>query len=104
MLVADEGDALQRRTLNIRWADDTFVYVASGLKQGDRVITDKISPVIEGQPLRTKAAELDDVTDASAEAIPADPTEPADPEGTEQAPAEAGSADEPAPSAPYQRD
>ncbi len=99
VLVADEGDELQRRTLVIRWADDTFAYAASGLEPGDRVITDKISPVIEGQPLRTKPAELAEVTDASTEAIPKNPTKAAD-----AGPASSDDADAPEPSAPYRRD
>jgi len=78
VLVADTNDALARRKLNIRWTDDAFVYAASGLEPGDRVITDKVSPVVEGQPLRTKPAELSEVPEPEPEpsAPPKAATEP----------------------------
>lgn len=60
VLVADANDQLARRQLTIRWGDEDDVYVSDGLADGDRIIMDKVSPVIVGMALRTRPADESD--------------------------------------------
>lgn len=53
LLVADNDDFLRQRQVEVVRADEQHVYIASGLNEGDRVITTAVDAPIDGTPIRT---------------------------------------------------
>src|SRR5690606_3229529 len=51
VLIASEDDRLQRRTIELAWAQEEFVCVGSGIVAGERVIVSQVVPAVEGMRL-----------------------------------------------------
>lgn len=48
VLVVGEGDRLERRTIEIAWAQEEFVCVAAGVSVGEQVIISQVVPAVDG--------------------------------------------------------
>jgi multidrug resistance efflux pump len=48
VLVVGEDDRLQRRTIEVAWAQEEFVCVAAGVSAGEQVIVSQVVPAVEG--------------------------------------------------------
>ena len=62
-----EGDTLSIRDVDIRFRDDRFAYVESGLESGERVVTTNLTTVSDGAPLRLTAGAETDSTSVGGE-------------------------------------
>lgn len=49
--LADTGNRLERRPVQVAWIQRDLAVIANGLKPGDRVILDQLVPAIDGMPL-----------------------------------------------------
>lgn len=71
--VASEDDVLERRTIEIEWAQEGFVCAASGVSAGERIIVSEVLPAVEGMRLAPtidefETARLLELLGAAAEA------------------------------------
>ncbi len=66
VLVSDTENRLFSRQLEIARADSEFVYVRSGLREGDRVVMTSIQSPVEGMTLRIAGEESSNKTESEA--------------------------------------
>lgn len=52
VLVVDENDELQRRTVSVAWSDDEVAAIDGGLNEGDLLVLTPMSTVADGTPVR----------------------------------------------------
>lgn len=57
--VASEDDVLERRTIEIAWAQEGFVCAASGVRAGERLIVSEVLPAVEGMRLAPTVDEFE---------------------------------------------
>lgn len=57
--VANAEDRLERRTVELSWAQEDWACVASGIAAGDRVVTTELSPAVDGMLLAPTVDEFE---------------------------------------------
>lgn len=57
--VANADDRLERRTVELSWAQEDYACVGSGIAVGDRVVTTQLNPAVEGMLLAPTVDEFE---------------------------------------------
>jgi len=66
--VLDGDDHLEIRDVHIAWRREESVLLSDGLSTGDRLITSRLSPAVQGMELRAEGEESEDTPEQRAEA------------------------------------